>query len=170
MLFNEVKEMVRAYLHGEDSGTYDAVNKYLTSIYTDKEQLARETHEILQLLRNGILEKQPTREDSVRLGNVGTIAMGLHYAYPQLVTVLSYWVGARVDLALAQNLTEEQRKDLRTSIEKEIVYFDVHGWEVREERHEYLLRKLFCPSKPEPSQVQPKPSPWWQKVFSFLKI
>ena len=40
MLFNEVKEMVRAYLHGEDSGTYDAVNKYLRSIYTDKEQLA----------------------------------------------------------------------------------------------------------------------------------
>jgi len=51
MLFNEVKGLVQAYLQGEDSGTYDAVNKYLTSIYTDKERLAQETHELLQLLR-----------------------------------------------------------------------------------------------------------------------
>ncbi len=170
MLFNEVKGLVQAYLQGEDSGTYDAVNKYLTSIYTDKERLAQETHELLQLLRDGILKKQPTREDSVRLGNVGTITMGLHYAYPLLVTILGYWVGACVNLALNQNLKEEQRKDLRTSIEKEIVYFDVHGLEVQEGRHEHYLRKLFIPSKPEPSQVQPKPSPWWQKVFSFLRI
>jgi len=170
MLFDELKEMVRTYLQGEDSGTYDAVNKYLTSIYADKERLAQETHELLHLLRNGIIGKQPTREDSVRLGNVGTITMGLHYAYPLLVTVLGYWVGARVELALAQNLNEEQRKNLRTSIEKEIVYFDVHGWEVREGRHEYHLRKLFIPSEPEPSQVQPKPSRWWQKVFSFLRV
>jgi hypothetical protein len=170
MLFDKVKEIVQTYLQGEDSGTYDVVNKYLTSIYADKERLARETHELLQLLRDGMLGKQPTSEASVRLGNVGTITMGLHYAYPLLVTVLGYWVGARVDLALTQNLNEEQRKALRTSIEKEIVYFDVHGLEVREGRHEYRLRKLFIPPKEEENpQVQPKLS-LRQKVFSFLRF
>lgn len=169
MLFDKVKEMVQAYLQGEDSGTYDVVNQYLNSIYTDKERLARETHELLQLLRDGILGKQPTNETSVRLGNPGTITMGLHYAYPLLVTVLGYWVGALVDLALSQNLSEEQRKVLRSSIEAEIFHFDVHGWEVREKRHEYLLRRLFDPPQPELPKVQPKLS-LRQKLLSFLKF
>ena len=169
MDFMEVKERIRLYLEGKHEGDIDdIVNRYMKNIFAEKEQMAQEAKALLSLLQVGV--SQPfTQEQAIRFGNVGTIAMGTHYAYPLLAMVLGYWVEAECSIAIAKGLGEEERKNLRSDIEKQIEDFDVYGYEVREKRHDYLLDRLFAPSPPPAPSLPPDSPSLIQKVLSIFR-
>ena len=170
MNFEQIKVRIRLYLEGKGGDDiYDIVNGYLRGIFDEKERMAQEGKALVSLLQGGVSQSF-TQEDAVRFGNVGTIVMGMHYAYPLLVTVLGYWVEAECSIAIAKDLGEEERKEIRSDIERWIEHFDVYGWEVRERHHDYLLDRLFVPSPP-PSPPSPPTKPSiLQRVLAIFRF
>ena len=169
MDFMGVKQQVRTYLEGRGrTDIHEVVNGYLGSIYNDKERLAREAKQLLSLLQVGV--GQPyTQEQAVRFGNVGTIAMGTHYAYPLLITVLGYWIDAECSVAIAKNLGEEERKDIRADLERQMRDFDVYGREVAEGRQDHHLNRLYTPPPPPPASA-PTKTGFFRKAMSLLGL
>lgn len=151
MTFNEVKGKVANFLRNSRSeDPSDVLNTYFAGI--PKESRIREAEELLVLLVERTSKPQ-MRADMINSGSPGVIAMGMSYAYPFLLTVLSWWVHAVFDTGTATELALEEKVALHKRLKDGIFRWDWQGYD--EHRYDYLLDRLV-PPKPQLQSNPPR--------------
>jgi len=159
MTFQEVKVQVANYLHYSGSGDpTDVLNAHFTSI--PEESRIEEAEELLTLLVERTARPQ-TRSDMVNSGSVGVIATGMPYAYPLLLTVLGWWVGAVYHTGTVTELTTGEKLALHKHLNDGIFRWDWRGYDANQ--YNYLLDRLV-PPEPQP---QSKPA---RGILQRLKL
>lgn len=88
--FDDIKRKVAQYLdNSRNADPSDEVIAYFNNIPHGRR--IKEAANLLNLIKAGMAK---TKEVNPFSGNIGVIVLGLHYAYPLLLTLLSYWVNA----------------------------------------------------------------------------
>lgn len=162
--FEEVRRSVVRFL--EDSTCEDPSN-LLNAYFGDLSEVDRvmPAEELLDLLAEGT-KKPQTREDMLCAGNSGTITMGLHYAYPLLCAVLSWWVWAVLHTHMmdGDGLSQEGKTSLHEYLMVGIAKWD---WKRCEHaRYAGMLRGLL-PPPPEP-QEEKSPPGFFRRILRVL--
>jgi hypothetical protein len=151
MTFNEIRNKVVNFLrNSRNEDPSDVLNAYFSDI--PKESCIGEAEELLVLLAEGTARPQ-ARVDMINSGNPGVIAMRTSYAYPLLLTVLSWWVYAVYDTGTVAELTLEEKVALHKRLKDGIFRWDWQGYD--KHRYDHLLDRLV-PFEP---QLQSNPPP-----------
>lgn len=155
MTFKEVKQKVSDFLaDSRKRDAAEAVDEYFRDV--PAKDCVKEAEELLVLLAKGTGRPQ-TKEDLYRCGNVGVIALGTHYAYPLLLTVLDIWVMGVYRPEEVATMSPEEKLALHDRLKKGTEQWDWQGLDAH--RNNIILERL----------VPPEPAPGILKKLGFRR-